>query len=93
MTTSVPFHGSVGGWGDEADSMCSRLEREMGCGEAAVEVAVSRALERFRDARIRDFVTLLAERDARRRLRALDVDQMTTIGLDARQRRTTSRDE
>jgi hypothetical protein len=90
MTTSVPSRGSVGGWADEADSMCSRLMRETGCGEAEAAIAIGRALERFRDARIRQFVMLLAERDARRRLRALHIDPMKTIGLDAR---TARRDE
>jgi hypothetical protein len=69
MTTSMPSRGSVGGWGDEADSIHSRLVRETGCGESEAALAVDRALEHFRGARIHEFVALLAERDARRQLR------------------------
>jgi hypothetical protein len=50
-------------------------------------------MERFRGARIREFVALLAERDARRLLRAREVDPMRTIELDARQRRATNRED
>jgi hypothetical protein len=84
MTTNGPFHGSVGGRSDEADSICSRLARETGCGEAEAAIAVGRALERFRDARIREFVALLAERDARRRLRAWRLDPVRAFAPDAR---------
>jgi hypothetical protein len=90
MTTSAPSRGSVGGWGDETDSICSRLVRETGCGEAEAAIAVGRALERFRDARIREFVALLAERDARRLLRAWSNDPMRMIESDARMGRGTS---
>jgi hypothetical protein len=93
MTTSMPSRGSVGGWGDEAHSICSRLVRETGCAEPEAAIAVGRAMERFRGARIREFVALLAERDARRLLRAREVDPMKTIELDARQRRGTSRED
>jgi hypothetical protein len=61
MTTSVASRGPVGGWGDEADAICSRL--------------------------IREFVALLAERDARRRLRVWNVDPIRTIESEARRRR------
>ena len=90
MTTSMPSRGSVSGWGDEADSICSRLMRETGCAEREAAIAVGRALERFRGARIREFVALLAERDARRLLRSREVDPMRTIELDVRQRRGMS---
>ena len=43
--------------------------RETGCTEVEVGLTVRLALERFREARIQEFVTLLAERDARRQLR------------------------
>src|SRR5437763_1654859 len=55
MTTSAPSRGSVG-WGDETDSICLRLVGETGCGEDEAAIAVGRAFERFRDARIREFV-------------------------------------
>jgi hypothetical protein len=90
MTTSAPSRGSVGGWGDETDSICSRLVHETGCGEAEAAIAVGRALERFRDARIREFVALLAERDARRLLRAWSNDPMRMIESDARRRHRMS---
>jgi hypothetical protein len=56
---------------DETDTirLRERLMRETGCTEAEVGLAVRLALERFREAPIQEFVTLLAERDARRRLR------------------------
>ena len=79
MTTSAPSRGSVG-WGDETDSICLRLVGETGCGEDEAAIAVGRAFERFRDARIREFVALLAERDARRLLRAWSNDPMRMIG-------------
>ena len=69
-TTTVSRRGSVGGWDHETDAICSRLVRDTGCREAQVETAVDRALARFDDARVREFVPLLAERDARRELRA-----------------------
>jgi hypothetical protein len=90
MTTSAPPRGSVGGWGDETDSICSRLVRETGCVEAEVAIAVGRTLERFRDARIREFVALLVERDARRLLRAWSNDPMRMIESDARRGRGMS---
>ena len=90
MTTSAPSRGSVGGWGDETGSICSRLVRETGCGEAEAAIAVGHALERFREARIREFVALLAERDARRLLRAWSNDPMRMIEPDARRRRRMS---
>jgi hypothetical protein len=43
--------------------------RETGCTEVEVVLAVRFALERFRGARIQEFVTPFAERDARRQLR------------------------
>jgi hypothetical protein len=55
-----------------------RLARETGRGEAEVRIAVAYALEHFRAARIREFVMVLAERDARRRLRASQIDARTT---------------
>ena len=61
------------------NSICSRLMLETGCGENEAAIAVSRALERFRGARIREFVTLLAERDARRLLYARHIDPTRTI--------------
>src|SRR5262245_7137054 len=66
---SVPSRGSAGGWQGEADSICSRLRRETGRADAEVALAVNSALEHFRDAHIRDFVMVLAERDARHHLR------------------------
>jgi hypothetical protein len=90
MTTSAPSRGSVGGWGDETGSICSRLVWETGCGETEVAIAVGRALERFRAARIREFVALLVERDARRLLRALSNDPMRMIESDARRGRGMS---
>jgi hypothetical protein len=80
MTTSMPSRGSAGGWSDEADSICSRLMRETGCGKTEAAIAVGRALERFRGARVREFVALFAERDARRLLRAWHLDPMRTVG-------------
>ena len=72
MTTSGPSRGSAGIPDDETDSirLRARLMQETGCSEAEVGFAVRLALERFRGARIEEFVALLAERDARRRLRA-----------------------
>jgi hypothetical protein len=86
MTTPLQSRGFAGKPDEEADSirLRVRLMRETGCGEAEVGIAVGRALERFRDARIREFVGLLAERDARRQLRAWPPDLMTAIELDAR---------
>lgn len=83
-TTRVPSGRSVVGWGDETEFICSRLIEQTGYGEAEVQVAVGRALEHYRGARIREFVPLLAERDARRRLRAWHADAVTAIELDAR---------
>jgi hypothetical protein len=51
-----------------------------------IEIAVSLALERFRGARVREFVTLLAERDARRRLRALQLHRVTSTEPEVRNR-------
>ena len=84
VTTSRPSGRSVVGWGDETELICSRLIEQTGYGEAEVEVAVGRALEHFRDARIREFVPLLAERDARRLLRASHLHRVTAIGPDTR---------
>jgi hypothetical protein len=42
---------------------------ETGRGEVEVKIAVDLALEHFRDARIRQYVMILAERDAHARLR------------------------
>ena len=70
MTSTMSRWGSVGGWSNETDAICSRLVRDTGCPEAAVGTAVARALARFRGARVQQFVLLLAERDARRQLRA-----------------------
>jgi hypothetical protein len=70
MTTTVSHRWSVGGWDHETDVIRSRLLRDTGCGEAEVRTAVDRALARFVNARVREFVPLLAERDARRELRA-----------------------
>ena len=69
LTASLPARGSVGGWNDEADSMLSRLAQETGRAAAEVEAAVDRAMSRFDRARVREFVTLLAERQARLELR------------------------
>jgi hypothetical protein len=69
MTTSLSARGPVGGSGDQTASICSRLVRDTGCAEADVEAAVDRAMSRFSGARVREFVTLLAEREARRELR------------------------
>jgi hypothetical protein len=57
---------------EEADAkrMRLRLVRETGRGETEVKLAVDVALEQFRGASIREFVMVLAERDARRRLLA-----------------------
>jgi hypothetical protein len=81
MTTSMLARGSVGGWDDETDSMCSRLVRDTGRAEAEVGTVVARAVQRFKDARVREFVMLLAERDARRALRASQHDHVN--GTDA----------
>ena len=69
MKTSV-VRGSAGKWDVESDTtrLRARLMRETDSSEAEVGSAVGLALERFRGAWIREFVTLLAERDARRRL-------------------------
>jgi hypothetical protein len=84
VTTSVPSGVSAGGWGDESELICSRLIQQTGYGEVEVGIAVGRALEHFRGARVREFVPLLVERDARRRLRAWHADAVTAIELDAR---------
>ena len=70
MTSLVPSRQSAG-TRDETDTirLRARLMRETGCTEAEGELAVRLALERFRGARIQEFVALLAERDARRQLR------------------------
>jgi hypothetical protein len=65
LTTSLPARGSVAGWNDETDSMRSRLAQQTGRAGAEVEAAVDRAMSRFDGARVREFVTLLAERQAR----------------------------
>jgi hypothetical protein len=51
-----------------------------------VGFAVGLALEQFRGARIREFVALLVERDARRRLRALQLHRVTSTEPEARKR-------
>jgi hypothetical protein len=65
----MPARGSVGGWNDETDSMRSRLAQETGRAGPEVEAAIDRAMPRFDGARVREFVTLLAERQARLELR------------------------
>jgi hypothetical protein len=60
--------------------------RETGSSEAEVGFAVGLALERFRGARIREFVMLLAERDARRRLREMRLNRVKSIESEARGR-------
>jgi hypothetical protein len=77
--TRVPSGRSAVEWGDETDLICSRLLEQTGYGEAEVGVAVGRALEHFRGARIREFVPLLAERDARRLLRASHLDRVRAM--------------
>lgn len=89
MTSSVPARRSVGGWTDETESICARLVQDTGCNEDEVETVVSRAIDRFHDVRVRDFVTLLAERDARRALRASRIDHARATGLGPRGRRGT----
>jgi hypothetical protein len=88
MTTSAASRGSARKWDDETDRMRlrARLMRETGCSEAEVGFAVGMALERFRAARIREFVTLLVERDARRRLRVLRLNPVTSLEPEARRR-------
>lgn len=88
MTTSVRSRGSAGRWDGETDRMRlrARLARETGCSEAEVGFAVGLALERFRGARIREFVALLVERDARRRLRVLRLNPVTSLEPEARRR-------
>jgi hypothetical protein len=49
--------------------MRSRLARQTGHDGAEVEAAIDRAMSRFDGARVREFVTLLAERQARLELR------------------------
>jgi hypothetical protein len=49
--------------------MRSRLARQTGRAWAEVEAAIDRAMSRFDGARVREFVTLLAERQARLELR------------------------
>ena len=70
MTSLVPSR-QPAGTRDKIDTirLRERLMRETGCTEVEVGLAVRLALERFRGARIQEFVTLLAERDARRQLR------------------------
>jgi len=51
--------------------------------EGEVGFALGHAFERFRSARIRGFVTLLADRDAHRRLRAFQRERVTSIELEA----------
>jgi hypothetical protein len=70
MTSLVPSRHSAG-TRDETDTirLRERLMRETGCTEVEAGLAVRLALERFRGARIQEFVTLFAERDARRQLR------------------------
>jgi hypothetical protein len=58
--------------------------RETGRGQAEVELAVGRALEQFRGARIREFVPLLAEREARRGLHAWNLDPTPKTEPEAR---------
>jgi hypothetical protein len=93
MTSSVPAHRSVGGWTDETESICARLVQDTGRNEAEVEMVVDRAIARFHGARVRDFVTLLAERDARRALCASCLDHVKATGLDPRGWRGTSEGE
>src|SRR5437764_10008535 len=85
MTAPVPSRGSAGLRDDGTDSirLRVRLMQETGCGEAEAGLAVGRALERFRNARIREFVTLLAERDARRQLHAWHRDRVTRFEPEA----------
>jgi hypothetical protein len=83
-TTRVPSGRSVVGWGDETELIYSRLLEQTAYGEAEVGIAVGRALEHFRGARIREFVPLLAERDARRLLRAWHANVVTATELAAR---------
>jgi hypothetical protein len=70
MMSLVPSRQSAG-TRDETDTirLRERVIRETGCTEVEVGLAVRLALERFRGARIQEFVTLLAERDAHRQLR------------------------
>jgi hypothetical protein len=81
MTMSEPSRGPAGTRDDEGDltRLRARLSRETGCSESEAGCAVGLALERFRGARIRQFVTLLAERDARRRLRTLQLNAVKSI--------------
>jgi hypothetical protein len=81
MTMSEPSRGPAGTRDDEGDLTRSRarLSRETGCSESEAGCALGLSLERFRGARIRQFVTLLAERDARRRLRTLQLNAVKSI--------------
>ena len=70
MTSLVPSRQSAGTRdGTDTIRLRERLMRETGCTEVEVGLAVRLALGRFREARIQEFVTLLAERDAGRQLR------------------------
>ena len=60
----------VGEWGHAANEICARLVQNIGCEEAEAGTVVNRALARFSDARVREFIPLLTERDARRQLLA-----------------------
>jgi hypothetical protein len=86
MTMSEPSRAPAGKRDDEGDltRLRARPSRETGCSEAEAGFAVHLALERFRGARIQEFVTLLAERDARRQLRALASEPVSSIEPEAR---------
>jgi hypothetical protein len=61
----------------------ARLMRETGS-EADVGFAACFALERFRGARIREFLTLLAELDTRRRSNEMRLNPVPSIESNAR---------
>jgi hypothetical protein len=67
MTGPTPPDGSPGS--PEFGGTVERLSREFGGDRTRVEQELKRALDRYRDATVTQFVMLLAERDIRRRIR------------------------
>jgi hypothetical protein len=62
MASPEPYHSP------EFDGTVARLSDDLGMDPAEVERQLARALERYHDARVTQFVMLLAERDVRRSL-------------------------
>jgi hypothetical protein len=75
MAGLMPPEGSPGS--PEFGGTVERLSREFGGDRARVERELMLALDRYRDARVTQFVMLLAERDVRRRMRRFQGDSVT----------------